>query len=101
MTRLPDAAMGQPDRPVPDGRALYSSSDARDFLQATWSGRRSMFVAAVVLAGAGAVGSLLPPRRYEASLTLAVLPSQVVGAVVSTVPPQELQKAVVANFVPI
>jgi capsular polysaccharide biosynthesis protein len=68
--------------------------DVFDYLQAAWTRRRVMLVAALVLAGLGAAWSLLSPRRYEASLTLAVVPSKLNQPAASTA-------ASVANFAPI
>ena len=87
--------------PLPDGGPRSPSLDAFDYLRAAWTRRRLALVAALVLAGFGTAWSLLSPRRYEASLTLAVVASKVGEPAVTTVPPQSVQETSVANFAPI
>jgi uncharacterized protein involved in exopolysaccharide biosynthesis len=76
-------------------------SDARDFLYAAWRRRRGILASALLLAAVAAAWSLVAPRRYEASLTLAVIPPRLGEPVVNTVPPQMIQSSGVDNFTPI
>jgi uncharacterized protein involved in exopolysaccharide biosynthesis len=95
------AATRQPRLSGPEGSPAFQFSDYGDFLEAAWARRRITLLAAVVLATVGAAWSLLSPRRYEASLTLAVVPPILGEPVVSTVPPQAIEERAVANFAPI
>lgn len=82
-----------PPRRSPDDGFRLATHDALDYFHAVWAWRRATVVAMVALAVLGATWSLTSPRRYEASVTVAVMPSKL------SVP--GVPAASVANFAPI
>jgi uncharacterized protein involved in exopolysaccharide biosynthesis len=70
------------------------SSDSLEYLRLAWRRRHVTIVAALVLAAAGAAVSLVAPRRYEASVTVAVMTSRLT-------PQTETAPGAVADFIPV
>lgn len=74
MTSLPLATPSTP--PGLRGPAPGPGFDLREQLLSLWRARVPILVLAIVLAGAGAILSLLGTRQYEATATLSVTPSK-------------------------